>query len=317
MTVAMASSLRQRLTEIPGARELFPDVWLLPGRTDSTDLSASSLLFLQREPLLVDAGMAIETATALRASGLVARLHLTHMHLDHRSRQDWFVTENVSCPDIERPAFVDWDAFLTASGFANAGGFDFHAWRKARFHVDLVPGIRGLADGDRISVDELDARVLALPGHTHGHSGLWLPDLRAALVTDYDMEPFGPWYGNPVSDLDAYVATLEALLKRDDIDWFVTSHQRGMLDRETFREEGRRYLDMIESRTMRLVELLDVNRPSRVRELLGKGVFYSTHAFGRNPVFALFENQMTRKHLARAEAAGLACREAEGWLRCR
>lgn len=306
-------TLSSQLAAITGARELFPDLWLLPGVTDASDLAASSLLFLQSQPLLVDAGMRADVALALRELGIVKRLHLTHMHLDHRSRQSYFVGESVTCPELERPAFVDWDSFLSYSGFKTVAGFDFHAWRARRFNVDLVPEVVGLKDGQAIA-SEQPAYLLALPGHTQGHSGLWLPHLKAALVTDYDMEPFGPWYGNPISDLDAYERTLRQLLERPDIDWFITSHQRGMLDRESFHGEAERYLRLIAERSEKIYNLLTTHQPKSLRELVGQGVFYSRSAYAKNPVFAVFENRMTLLHLQRLEQAGQVCQTADGWL---
>lgn len=309
----LVRQLETELESIPGAKELFPDLWLLPGRTDSNDLAASSLLFAQSQPLLVDAGMAIETASALRASGLVKRLHLTHLHLDHRSRQDWFVGDDVTCPAVERSFFVDWGAFLAASGFKGAAGFDFHRWRETKFHVNLIPHIRGLEAGQPIAADDIETRLLLLPGHTSGHSGLLLPQFRAALVTDYDMEPFGPWYGNPISDLTAYEENLIALMQRDDIDWFITSHQRGMLDRDEFCREAQRYLEIIERRTQALLDTLADRQPHATRNLVGKGVFYSQKAFGRNPVFAIFEARMTQMHLQRSVRLGHVRKTDAGW----
>lgn len=312
-TALNLAALRAKIAAIPGARELFPDLWLLPGITDAGDLAASSLLFLQSQPLLVDAGMRADVALALRDLGIVKRLHLTHMHLDHRSRQGYFVGDDVTCPESERPAFIDWERFLAYSGFKAAAGFDFHAWRTSRFQVDLVPHVRGLKDGEAIA-SEQPAYLLALPGHTQGHSGLWLPEFKAALVTDYDMEPFGPWYGNPISDLDAYETTLRGLLQRQDIAWFITSHQRGMLDRESFHREAERYLRMIVERGEKIYALLKTDQPTPTRDLLGQGVFYSKSAYGKNPVFAIFENRMTRLHLERLERADRVRKVDDGWL---
>src|SRR5262245_56454763 len=119
--------------------------------------------------------MEASVAAALRDAGVVKRLHLTHIHLDHRSRQEYFVGKDVTCPEIERPAFVDWATFAKFSGFDQAQNFDFHEWRKNRFHVEVVPEILGLKDGEQLHVDDMEARLLLLPGHTMGHSGIWFP----------------------------------------------------------------------------------------------------------------------------------------------
>ncbi|RMF19391.1 MAG: hypothetical protein D6761_00480, partial [Candidatus Dadabacteria bacterium] len=108
------------IADIPGARELFDDIWWLPGQKLPGKMASASLLLDGPEPLLVDAGLHVDTAACLRETGIVKRVHLTHMHLDHRMHQDWFVAGDVTVPEAEREAIADWDGFFAVAGFPEA-----------------------------------------------------------------------------------------------------------------------------------------------------------------------------------------------------
>lgn len=300
----------QRLAEVPGARHVLDGVWWFPGEKHKGHIASASILVEAEVPLLVDAGMAGKTAEGLRDARIVPRLHLTHMHVDHRIHQCWFQRDQVTVPSVEIPAFQDWGTWLEWCGFPTSMGDTFVEAIQARYAVSTLREPVGVEEGANLNPGGMDVRFLPLPGHTNGHSGIYIPEHRAALVTDYDMLPFGPWYGNPISDLDAYEATLRQLLARDDIDWFITSHEAGTLDRDTFAEEAQRYLRMMEERSDRLWAWLREHAPMAVADMVGHGLIYPQRALARNPLFERFEGRMIELHLGRIGAVRI---DGERW----
>lgn len=298
---------------VPGARLVAPGIVHLPGQTSLRELSAASLLLVGDPPLLVDAGMTRPVAEALRDLRLPLRLHLTHMHLDHRIHEAWFRHGPATAPAVEADALSDWEVWLDAGGFDGSLRAEVDAWRRRRLPGDPPAGLQGLADGDALPALDAPAVLRLLPGHTAGHSGLEWPALSAMLVTDYDMEPFGPWYANRTSDLDAYESTLRALLQRGDVTTWITSHRRGVLDAEAFREGALRYLAMIEERTARLLEW--IREPVPAADLSFRGLCYPAAMLRDSAFLRAFEQRMLELHLQRLAGAGAAICEDGRWRR--
>ncbi len=71
-----------------------------------------------------------------------------------------------------------------------------------------------------------DVRLVALhtPGHTIDHYCLWEPDRKILFSFDYDLTPFGPWYGHRESDIEAFKASLRRLMELD-IRLLVSGHR--------------------------------------------------------------------------------------------
>lgn len=312
---AGSAAFRTILREVPGAEWLAPGLLRLPGLTSVRLLAASSLVIDGEPPLLVDAGMAPAVAAALRDLKLPLRLHLTHMHLDHRLHESWFAGERISAPAAEARELVDWEAWWQAGGFDPSMRELVDAWRRSWIPDGPRPAVDALEDGDVLPDLVHETRLCMLPGHTAGHSGLWLPGPRIMVVTDYDMERFGPWYGNASSDLDAYTRTLREQMADDGVELFVTLHRRAALSPELFRREGQRYLDQIAARDGRLLEWLRESRQGLDLETLSRrGLIYPRRGLERNPMLVPFERRMIELHMQGLAAQGCVRRRGLRWV---
>jgi glyoxylase-like metal-dependent hydrolase (beta-lactamase superfamily II) len=310
---SVVSPINRVLDAVPGAELVAPGIVRLPGQTSLRELTAASFLVAGDPPLLVDAGMTRPVAEALQALRLPLRLHLTHMHLDHRLHEPLFRSGPISAPAVEADALVDWDAWLDAGGFEGPLRAEVDAWRRRRLPGDLTGEVAGLVDGDSLTGLEFTTVFRLLPGHTAGHSGLEWPDLGAMLVTDYDMEPFGPWYANRTSDLEAYERTLRALMGRSDVTTWITSHRRGVLDPDAFLAGARRYLDMIEDRSARLHDWLI--EPAASADLAFRGLCYPEAMLRDSAFLRAFEQRMIDLHLQRLAQSGAAVCDEGQWRR--
>ncbi len=88
----------------------------------------------------------------------------------------------------DRAAVEDIDTFLAerGNGFAVEYGLaespEGIAWMREVGGAGPVDGT--VDDGDLFELGGITAKVLHLPGHTHGHLGLWVPEASAHLVGD-------------------------------------------------------------------------------------------------------------------------------------
>ncbi|MFV1991352.1 MAG: MBL fold metallo-hydrolase, partial [Acidimicrobiales bacterium] len=102
-------------------------------------------------------------------------------------------------------------------------------------------------------LDELNAEFLTLPGHTIGHSGLWLPDRGVLFVGDMisDLDPPSLSSGDP-EEIESYFNTLnriEALLAQAEV--VIPGHGTVCDKAEALRrlEQDRAYLTWLLART--------------------------------------------------------------------
>jgi hypothetical protein len=123
---------------------------------------------------------------------------------------------------------------------------------------------------------------------------LHFPVERVAFVTAFDLTPFGPCYGQPESDPDAFLRSAE-LLRGLDVDWFITSHEYGYLSRADFLVELDRFMAVIQKREDKIRKLLHLSEG----EILREGVIYYKHIVDRDPWIVLMGTIMVRKHLSR------------------
>jgi glyoxylase-like metal-dependent hydrolase (beta-lactamase superfamily II) len=159
--------------------------------------------------------------------GEIAWLAPTHSHWDHINASDAvqragrarLAAPRAEVPFIENPD-ENFRGFLTDFGLLAREVFPYpavlarlairYAWgRQPRLHVD-----RALDDGDVLEVGR-EVRAVALPGHTTGHAGYWIPDagvLVAGDLIDFENSQ-GMDLNNPRSDFGMALQSLRRALE--------------------------------------------------------------------------------------------------------
>lgn len=239
----------------------------------------------------------------------------THSHGDHVRGNRYFAGAEHWVPRPERHHFGDYAAWGRSLGIEAVFGADENARFVAaceggemtmrhpiRVHPETVKVMghapsAGYDDGHTWRVGDTRIQALHVPGHTGGLMALHFPDAGAAFVTDFDLTPFGPWYGQPESDPDDFLASAEKLRKLD-VAWFITSHEYGYLPRAQFLAELDRFMDVIRKRDERIETLRHLDEES----ILRSGAIYYKHLIDRDPWIFLMGTIMVRKHLERRGA---------------
>jgi glyoxylase-like metal-dependent hydrolase (beta-lactamase superfamily II) len=124
---------------------------------------------------------------------------------------------------LDRPLIESWERIAHERyGWYRQHGIDYdeETWRWLEQSAGPDTPIDGeLSAGEWIELGEVGVEVLALPGHSLGHTGLYEPSSRTAIIADAAMgygfetaagERAGP---PPYVDLPAYRATLSRLLE--------------------------------------------------------------------------------------------------------
>lgn len=159
----------------------------------------------EERTLLVDAGLrdtpveAIAPALERIGVGLdaVDYLLISHADVDHCGGNQAFRERSpgalILCHELDR-RWIESNAAMLAENYAWYGAYGFGpeptalAWIGEQLGGD-TPVDLGLRGGETIRLGpDWSLEVMHLPGHTHGHIGLWDPRSGAALVIDAVLE---------------------------------------------------------------------------------------------------------------------------------
>ena len=286
---------------LPHLHALGPHVTVLGGAEGGKYPDGNSVLVRGR-----DASVIIDPALCVRSSATTVRVDrvlLTHAHEDHVGGVSAVQFDEISVHRLDLPGLQ------SAEGLMNLYGIPEDVWPAMtemvteRFHFDGWPDATPLDDGDVIDLGDVAVRVVHAPGHTSGHS-VYVVDSpiereRVVVTGDIDLSSFGPYYGDRVSSLDQFEATLQ-MVRQIDAAHYVTFHHKGIIDgHDNFANAIDQYLAVIGRRHHHLLHLLERRRT--FDELVDEGIVYRPgtrpHLFG-TPV----EARSIQQHLDRAVA---------------
>jgi glyoxylase-like metal-dependent hydrolase (beta-lactamase superfamily II) len=245
---------------------------------------------------LVDTGCGHAAIRELLAKYPVDMVICTHSHVDHTSG-NWLLTGRpIWMPggigfetggEVSRmvPRFIHdetlhetWiSSTISATGFRDAPLTDSYE----PGHIFEIGGIR--------------LHAIPAPGHLSDHTCLWEPETGTLLATDIDFSRFGPWYGNPESDIDAFEDSIRRVWRLNPRT--VISSHKGVY-REDLDMHFQTYLDHFGQREARILDVLrEAHSP---QALVSQAIIY-----GRFPraeaMLRYFEKEMVQKHLERLE----------------
>lgn len=278
-------------------QEIAPGLFFIPGKNKARFPYSNSLYVPDRQRGLVDTGAGAENLSPLAREGVDLLIN-THYHTDHTAQNRLFPGATIYAHTLDAEAIRSQAVFSAYTGLA------FHPkFRESRVDKEFV-------GGDRFNFGQVEMEVMHLPGHTPGHSGFWFPQVGLLYSTDIDLTPFGPWYANLRSDLDAYEASAERIIAlRPRI--IVTGHAGPF--RDCLEERLRDFMAKLAAREEALLRVLQ--KPRRLDELMGQGIIYRGFPAPEH-IYRQMERLMLTKHLERFLARGQVI-EIDGRFRAR
>jgi hydroxyacylglutathione hydrolase len=245
------------------------------------------------ESVIVDPSLALHGEATPPA---VDRVILSHCHEDHFAGLALYGDRPVHVHEADRAGLRSIDAMMEIYGYAEPVGSAFRESVLNEFHYAARPDARGYVDGETFDLGGgVTIRVIHAPGHTRGHSCLFVEPDGVLYLGDIELSSFGPYYGDAWSDLEAFERSL-ALVRGIDAKHYATFHHIGVLDgREAFLERLDRFGAMIADRERRLLEFLA--EPHSIDEIVAHRFVYRP----QDPVpFAdPVERRSMSQHLAR------------------
>ena len=180
-------------------------IWIVHGLKEGRYPYSHSLYIRDGGGVLVDAGSDPEEIERLRATEGISTVVMTHYHEDHFTYLSDLPEAAVWASAADAPALESLETLLA---FEAAAGTEWEAaYRElltGKFRFAPRNVARRVADGETLSFGKTRATAVVVPGHSPGHLCLHFPDDGILFLGDYDLEAFGPWYGDARCGIDDF-----------------------------------------------------------------------------------------------------------------
>lgn len=253
------------------------------------------------------------TARTVQPALEVGAVLLTHAHEDHVAGVSAVLAGSVRVHPADLSGLRSAEGLMRLYGIPESGWPAMTQMVTERFHFEGWPDAVAIADGEVLDLGGVTVQLVHAPGHTAGHSVYLIDgDVRVVVTGDIDLSTFGPYYGDAVSSLDDFEATL-AKVRELRADHYVTFHHKGVIDgHAAFVELVDAYAAVFGRREQSLLDLLAT--PRTFDELVDEGIVY--RAGTRPPLFGdSVERRSIEQHLQRCVATGTVVLEHDRYRR--
>jgi glyoxylase-like metal-dependent hydrolase (beta-lactamase superfamily II) len=253
-------------------------------------------LFVEGMGILIDPASNREGLDRLAKAGAVREVWLSHWHEDHFAHLDLFEELPLRISEEDAPPLADIETLLDWYGLE--GDVYRGYWRNelyGKFHYRSRKPAGYLREAGSSPPSPVAIEILATPGHTPGHLAFHFPEEGVLFLGDYDLSPFGPWYGDRYSSIEDTLASLSRL-KRIPARVLLTGHEKGVFEEPRAEDLWRKYEDVIRIREERLIEVL--KNPLTLEEIAACWIVYGRP---REPkeFFVFGEKAIMGKHVER------------------
>ncbi|NLA40441.1 MAG: MBL fold metallo-hydrolase [Smithella sp.] len=251
-------------------------------------------LYLQgdKERVVIDPACSLEKLTRLKDEG-VDSVWLSHWHEDHIRYMNLFENYPVWVSERDFPPLADLETFLDWYGIEDQRARGY--WRKEMLETfDYRPRSTAcfFRDDETLDLGGLSVQILPTPGHTPGHLSFFFPEEELLFLGDYDLTPFGSWYGDVFSSIADTISSIHRLKAVPARRW-MASHDQGVYESNPG-PLWDRYEKIIYEREDKLLAFLD--RPKTQGEICAAWLIYGRP---REPkeVYEFNERVLIGKHL--------------------
>lgn len=271
---------------------LAPKLFLINGENRGRYPFGNGLLVDTEVRILVDSGFGPSPTESVLAGGDIDIIINTHFHLDHAYGNKYFPKAQIWAHYLDAPPMRSKDEFEAYTGVSLSEDTSFEEF----FPGSIVNGkvARELYDGEILDFNGIEFEVVHTPGHTPGHICLYEKNYRILFSGDIDLTSFGPWYGNTLSDIDHFCASIEKLISLKP-EVLVSSHA-GVI-RGDITERLKQYGDIIKQREKEILKQL--REAKTIKELIDANIIYPAYQKDENSFQFFAEQTMLGKHLHR------------------
>lgn len=247
---------------------------------------------------LIDAGCGHETLEEIESKYRPDVVVCSHIHPDHCSGASRFDPSRVWAPQESDGTVGNLEAMSRRFMVPGLRGAWRSYMRQSAEFLDFQADNR-FSEGMFFDFGTTAMEAVKAPGHTDDHYCFYFPAEKLMVTTDIDFTRFGPWYGNPESDMELFMLSIERVAGYDT-DIALSSHMGAV--RGEIRKRFDRFLGVFEERDRKILAFLDGTARS-MDDFLEAAIIYRRYPV-REQILRCWEAQMIRKHLARLISRG-------------
>ena len=203
--------------------------------------------------------------------------------------------------EIDFPPLTDIEIFLDWYGVTDAKIRAY--WEKIiyeEFNYQPLTSANFFPINKEADIGGISVQAIATPGHTPGHLAFFFPEEEALFIGDYDLTPFGPWYGDAASSIEETIESIRRLKEIPAKIW-IACHEKGLFE-ENPGKLWDDYENIIYQREEKILNFV-TKKPSTLEEISAAWLIYGKP---RKPVefFEPNERVLVKKHLERLQKQG-------------
>ena len=273
-------------------------IHVIHGNNRSRSPFSNAILVLDRIHALMDPGCGLDIMEKLARTIDIDLVITSHSHPDHTSGA-WLL-QNITNADIAVPREHEESISKVDKLAVRFVGDDLaELWKNNYLPVtgfkDFTP-TKTFAHGHEFSLGQSRFIALHTPGHLEDHYCLFEPDQKILVGFDIDLSPFGPWYGNPESNIVQFQQSIETVSKLP-AEVYITSHSRpikGTYIHKRIRAYERAFSD----RENLLLERISTHDWTDPEDIIMESPIYQVDHTRPDEILKYGETQMVTKHLS-------------------
>lgn len=269
----------------------FGPIRIIPGEDRCRFPHCTSLFIDDEIKVVIDPGAGLKTLTALKQETSVDMVINTHYHYDHIAYNYLFDQARITINEQEAPCLrerrnlgallgmdevygPDWvDGWIARIADPTTEQSPFSPQNRHEWWQSTSRATEEYRWGDVLDFGKTRMEIIGAPGHSRGFSCLLFPDQGVMYVADIDLTSFGPWYAGSDGDIDLFISSCERL-KTIDCEYFITGHERGVLERKDFLTGLAKFIEIIDERDRKILSLL--TKPLSLPEIVDHGLIYGS-----------------------------------------
>jgi glyoxylase-like metal-dependent hydrolase (beta-lactamase superfamily II) len=289
-------------------------IWVVQGSNRGRSPFSNAVCVLDRTRMLMDTGCGHDIVATLRDEVSIDLVFLSHSHPDHTAGTWLFDgSTEVSVPGEGAESISSADRLALR----------FVGRELAQLWKDTYLPVTGYRDftfssqfGDRFEFSLGENRFIALhtPGHLKDHYCMWEPDRKILIGFDMDMSPFGPWYGNPESDIPLFKESIR-MISALPVETYISSHARPMKGPH-FVKRLAAYEATFGQRDRTVLDTLPEGVPMSLDGIVNRSPIYQVdYTLHPDKMLRFGETRMVEKHLLGLAETGFVEIDAQGRFR--
>ncbi len=256
--------------------------------------------------IVIDPACSLEKLTRLRNQEGVDMVWLSHWHEDHFHYMYLFDRAPVWISETDFPPLSDLEIFLNWYGIDDTKIRAY--WNKVvreEFNYQPLASANYFPVNQETNIGGIRVQTIATPGHTPGHLSFFFPEEEVLFIGDYDLTPFGPWYGDAASSIEETIESIRCLRQIPAKTW-IACHEKGLFE-ENPGKVWDNYENIIYERENKILNFV-TKKPSTLEEISAAWLIYGRP---RKPVefFEPNERVLVKKHLERLQRNGMIIKE--------